>query len=323
MKAALIFLTIGVTAAMTAGPGRLFAAELVLPEAVTTVADGRADIRVLYSTFAGLVDDGWTLDIVTESQPAGTAYGLPVVALRSPQRGPATWIISGIHGEEPAGPNAIAAAIDVIAAHGARHPVVLLPLNNPHGYVRNWRYLNTRLWSEDIEAQSVGDSSHLLPDPADPGMARSRAASSAEADAIGRYIIATMVDYPPVVSIDLHEDNLLDAGYVYSQGADGASDSLAREAVRVLAASGVPIQPDGTTRFDEPIEQGIVGPVADSSIDELMSALEIVVDGETRPGPAARSVLVFETPARELPLERRSNAHKALLWRMLQLISEP
>ena len=42
---------------------------------------------------------------------------------------------------------------------------MLLPLNNPHGYANNWRYLNMATYSEAIEGQSVGDSSHLLADP--------------------------------------------------------------------------------------------------------------------------------------------------------------
>ncbi len=75
-------------------------------------------------------------------------YALPVIALRTPQGGEACWILSGIHGEEPAGPNAIAASIDAIAALGERQAVVLLPLNNPHGYVNNWRYLNMQKYSD-------------------------------------------------------------------------------------------------------------------------------------------------------------------------------
>jgi len=46
--------------------------------------------------------------------------------------------------------------------------VVLIPLCNPHGYARNWRYLNTSKYSEEIEGQSFGDSSHLFPEPKDP-----------------------------------------------------------------------------------------------------------------------------------------------------------
>lgn len=143
--------------------------------------------------------------------------------MRSPISGPATWIISGIHGEEVAGPNAIAAAIDDIAKLGEHRPVVLIPLSNPHGYVRNWRYLNSPIWSHDIDAQSVGDSSHLLPDPENSQQARAAVASSPEADAITRYILETMEGYPPLISIDLHEDDqivmarVIDPGLVTSE----------------------------------------------------------------------------------------------------------
>jgi hypothetical protein len=80
---------------------------------------------------------------------------------------------------------------------------------------------------------------------------------------------------------------------------------------------------DGTTRFDEPISKGIVGPVTDSSIDELMSARNVIVDGAARPGPGARTVLVFETPAAALTLERRIAAHAALLRRLAGELGTP
>ena len=108
-------------------------------------------------------------------------------------------------------------------------------------------------------------------------------------------------------------ERLIGEGYVYSQGAAGAADEQAKVAVAVLREQGVPIKMGGTTRFDEPIERGIIGPVIDSSVDELMSAREIVVGGERRPGPAARTVLVLETPAAALPLAKRVAAHAALL----------
>jgi len=226
------------------------------------------------------------------------------------------WILAGIHGEEPAGPNAIARTIDDIAALGARRPVVLLPLLNPQGYARNWRYLNVPVYSKSVDGQSVGDSSHLLPSPEDPSRARATAPSSPEAAAITDFILRRQAEYPVSVSIDLHEDNLIDQGYVYSQGALGAKDPLATAAVAVLEANGVPLKHSGTTRFDEPVSSGIVGPVSDSSIDELMSAARVIEDGKPRPGPAARTVLVFETPAAALPLERRVAAHAALLRRL-------
>lgn len=297
---------------------------VMLPASVATyAADGRRPIDALYAAYRSLVEHGWTLDIVAESRPAGTTVALPILALRSPSHGAAVWILAGIHGEEPAGPNAIAETIDDIAVLGRRRPVVLLPLLNPHGYARNWRYLNVPEYSGTVDGHSVGDSSHLLPSPEDPGRARAATASSPEAEALTAYILRQLEDYPPECSIDLHEDNLIDEGYVYSQGRQGAADPHAIEAVAVLKAEGVPIKMGGLTRFDEPITNGIIGPVVDSSIDELMSSATVIVGGQPAPGPAAATVLVFETPAAALPLPQRVRAHAALLRRLQTLINVP
>jgi hypothetical protein len=293
----------------------------MLPAGIATyAADGRQPIETLYAAYQSLVNHGWTLDIVASSRPAGTAAALPILALRSPTQGAAVWILAGIHGEEPAGPNAIAETIDEIAALGGRRPVVLLPLLNPHGYARNWRYLNVPVYSATLDGQSVGDSSHLLPSLENPGRARAAAASSPEAQAITAFILRQLQDYPPAISIDLHEDNLIDEGYVYSQGARGAADPLAIEAVTLLRKAGVPIKMDGETRFAEPISGGIIGPVVDSSIDELMSSPTVIADGRPGAGPAAQTVLVFETPAAALPLPQRVGAHAALIRRLKALM---
>ena len=286
---------------------------VVIPPGIATHGDGRAPIESLYRASLGLVEKGWIAEVVATSSPPGTTAGLPIIALRSPKRGPAIWILAGIHGEEPAGPNAVAAAIGDIALLGEHRAVVLMPLLNPQGYARNWRYLNVATYSESVDGQSVGDSSHLLPSQEDPARPRAAAASSPEAGAITAWILARQAEYPALISLDLHEDNLIDEGYVYSQGAAGAADEQAKVAVGVLRDEGVPIKMDGKTRFDEPIERGIIGPVTDSSVDELMSAREIVAGGERRPGPGARTVLVLETPAAALPLAQRVGAHAALL----------
>jgi hypothetical protein len=299
------------------------AANLELGTTINTHPDGRRPIQELYRAYQTLLERGWKLDIVSQSQPEGRTYPLPIIALRSPQAGKAVWILSGIHGEEPAGPNAIAASIDAIAALGEHRPVVLLPLNNPHGYANNWRYLNMATYSETIEGQSVGDSSHLLVDPDKPTAARASAASSPEAAAITAYVLQLAADYPPAVSIDLHEDNLISEGYVYSQGALGATDPLALAAVRVLEDNGIPLKMSGETRFGEPISGGIIGPVVDGSIDELMSAGSIIVDGQPRPGPEAGTVLVFETPADRVGLQTRIDAHAALLKKLAKDLAEP
>jgi hypothetical protein len=293
--------------------GSSAAADLELPAGISTHPDGRMPIEELYRSYLTLLDKGWELDIVTRSRPEGRSISLPIIALRTRRTGDAAWILSGVHGEEPAGPNAIALSLEDITALGDNRAVVLLPLNNPHGYVHNWRYLNREDYSETQEGQSVGDSSHLLADTADPTRPRAPGPSSPEADAITAYILAQLADYPPAASIDLHEDNLIHEGYVYSQGRLGATDPLALIAVRALQDNGIALKMGGETRFGEPIFSGIIGPVTDSSIDELMSAEYLVVGGQQVPGPAARTVLVFETPAARVTLTKRVNAHAALL----------
>ena len=294
---------------------------LRLPDGIATHADGRMPIQRLYAAYLPLVEKGWLVDVVAESKPPGTKIALPIVALRSPKPGPAIWLLAGIHGEEPAGPNALAAAVDELATLGEKRPVVILPMCNPQGYARNWRYLDMPTFSDTQDGQSVGDSSHLLPDAADPSRPRAAVASSPEADALTTYVVHTSSRYPPRTSIDLHEDDLVSAGYVYSQGELGIADELAREAVAVLREHGIAIQLGGQTRFGETIVDGLIGPVTDSSIDELMSAATILIDGRAQAGPTARTVLVFETPAKDLPLDRRVAAHLTLLRRLAERIA--
>jgi len=301
----------------------LHADGLPLPAGVTTYPDGRMPIYEVYNSILSLQQQGWIVDIVSQSQPDGRDTSLPIIALRTVNSGNAIWIMSGIHGEETAGPNAIAESIEDLVELGKHRAVVLLPLNNPHGYASNWRYLNMASYSAETEGQSVGDSSHLLIDPDDSKRARADAASSPEADAITGYVLAMSKNYPPQVSIDLHEDLLIHEGYVYSQGKLGADDPLAALAVQVLIENDIPLKMSGVTRFDEEISHGIIGPVIDSSVDELMSAAEVMVDGEIRSGPATGTVLVFETPAGALPLDQRVKAHKALLQMLVKELSNP
>lgn len=315
----LLLAFIPLTLACWAGAAAENRAQIV--ENVSTFEDGRAPIQQIYNSYLPLLEQGWTLDRIAESRPPGTEQALPIIALRSPLTGPAAWFFTGIHGEEPAGPNAMAASVDALAELGKRYPVVILPLCNPQGYARNWRYLNMPVYSEDIDGQSVGDSSHVLVAlPPDTG-SRAPAPSSMEADAITRYALDLAKTYPPRYSIDLHEDNLIHEGYVYSQGVDGAQDVLAIEAVSILRQHNIAIKMSGQTRFGEDIVDGIIGPVNDSSIDELMSANQVSVDGQLVEGPGADTVLVFETPAASVTIEQRIKAHSALLRRLTVLIA--
>lgn len=281
-------------------------------------SDGRKPVDALYGAFMSLVEDGWISEAaaVSSREMDGWVMTLPIPSLRTKKTGRAVWIISGIHGEEPAGPNAIAAGISIIRDIGREVPVVLLPLCNPLGYVSNWRYLDRPDWQEGIASCSAGDSEHVLSDINDPAAARTPAASSPEAAALVTHVLKLAGEYPPVISLDFHEDNLLDEGYVYSQGRHGARDEVARQAVEALRSSGIPVRMTGKTRFGEDITGGIVGPQSDGSIDELLAAREIILGGKPVSGPRAESVIVIETPACAMPLNVRQRAHIAVLSRL-------
>jgi hypothetical protein len=79
-------------------------------------ADGRKPFSELCKSFDELEKDGWIKEVITISKRDrnGHTMALPVLSYRTPETGAATWILSGIHGEEPAGPTAIAEGIDHI-----------------------------------------------------------------------------------------------------------------------------------------------------------------------------------------------------------------
>ncbi len=263
-------------------------------------ADGRQPVDRLLGTFAALAGRGWIEETVF-------AYpdGLAIRSWRTRRSGPALWLISGIHGEEPAGPNAIAASLDRIEALAAAGvPIVLLPLSNPKAYKENWRYPNTaeRDWKTG-GGYSVGDSEHLLPDLESGTHPRQPAAPGPESRALTDFALRWARDYPPRLVLDLHEDELsTTGGYIYAQGARADESPIAKRIVELLISAGIPLRLDGTTRFGEPVVAGVVShepdgrPIRDGSIDELLSSATIFVDGARRPGPAAPTVIVVETP---------------------------
>ena len=269
--------------------------------------DGRAPIGDLYDFMDGLEQKGpWVMETVFVDQ------GFPMRVLHTRRKGPALWIIAGIHGEEPAPPNALyrnADKLDALAAAGI--PVVLFPLCNPVGYSRNWRYPDVAKYSEKMPGHSLGDSDHLLSDK--DGKPRAAQATSAQAAAFTSKVLEMARDYPPALSLDMHEDNLLEKGYLYSQGRQGREDEGAKAIVERLKAQSFPILLSGKTRFDETIVGGIVSDVNDGSIDELIAAEKIWSGGAMRKGPAGRSVIVVETSAKDAVLSKRIRVHAAVL----------
>jgi hypothetical protein len=295
-------------------------------------ADGRLPLVSIMSRFDTLAaDHGWTADTIYAYPDQPT---VAIRAWRTPHEGEALWIISGIHGEEPAGPNAIAAnlaSLTQLAASGV--PIVVIPLANPAAYRHNWRYPNTpeRDWKTG-GGYSVGDAEHLLPDLERGDRPRAAAAPGPETIALTQYVLRIAAKYPPRLVLDLHEDELSrEGGYIYSQGRQADDNPVGAEIVRLLQAAGIPLRESGQTRFGETILRGVIsrddrgGPIRDGSIDELLAATEVFVDGRKVRGPSAHTVIVVETPAfagSQLALRVAAQGdvvqHAGALWRLLE-----
>ena len=288
----------------------LRADDAVAPQAAAATADYTADGRLSLAAIMGRFDSlatahGWQEETIY-AYPGTT--GLAIKSWRTPHRGEALWILSGIHGEEPAGPNAIAANLaSLTELADAGVPIVVIPLANPKAYRHNWRYPNTpeRDWKKG-GGYSVGDAEYLLPDLDAGTRPRADQAPGPETAALTQYVLRLAQQYPPRMVLDLHEDELsTEGGYIYSQGTQPEGNPVGAEIVRLLQATGIPLRQSGQTRFGETIVAGVISrddkgrPIRDGSIDELLAAAEVIVDGSKVRGPAAHTVVVVETPAFE------------------------
>jgi peroxiredoxin Q/BCP len=274
------------------------------PPLKTSDADGRRPIQgILLAQDALAETPGWVMETVHVDA------GLPIRVLRTDKKGPAVWLLAGIHGEEPAPP--VAVSLSTAALSRLDMPAVVFPLCNPVGYAKGWRYPDS---PERGQGHSVGDSDHLL--PGKDGKPRLTAPASAQSAALTAKVLELAREYPPVLSVDLHEDDHLPAGYIYSQGPKGCADPAAQLVLGKMRELGYPIKLSGKTDFDEKIEGGVVCGVADGSIDELISAPRILRASRAEPGPAGRSVIVAETSSMKMDLARRVRLHRAII-RML------
>jgi len=299
---------------------------------VPFTADGRSTVEQLLDRYQSLSKEhGWQLETVYQYPGADAPE---IRAWRTEHRGEALWILAGIHGEEPAGPNAIAERLPSIvelAASGV--PIVVIPLVNPQAYRNNWRYPNTseRDWRKG--GYSVGDAEYLLPDLDTGERPRATAPPGPDTKALTEFVLRLAASYPPRLVLDLHEDELsTDGGYIYSQGSRAQDNPVGAEVIRLLRESGIPIRQSGRTRFDEPIIDGVVSrddkgqPIRDGSIDELLAATEIFADGKKASGPAAATVIVVETPAfAGSQFELRVAAQSAVIQHVQELwrLSDP
>jgi len=291
--------------------------EINFPNVSTYKKDGRMSIIEVYRKFSRLKDSRWIKEILCSQRvdlKENKRKSLPILAFRTRQKGDALWIIAGIHGEEPAGVNAIAENIRFLNKLAKRIPIVLLPLCNPSGYRRNWRYptakRNPKL--SKLEIPSVGSSEHVLIDEK-TGKAQAEKAINKEAEEISSYIIQHSENYKPLLVLDFHEDESAKKQYIYSQGKLKIYDPIARKIVKGLKKQGFKFYERGKTEFNEKIVKGIISDIKDGSIDELLSAERIIVNNQIKKGPDAKSVVVIETRTIDVPLKTRISAHSYIL----------
>lgn len=293
-------------------------AEINFPNISTYKKDGRMPITEIYRKLSRLKESRWikeTLYCQRVDLKENKRRSLPILAFRTRLKGDALWIISGIHGEEPAGPNAIAKNIRYLNKLAKRIPIVLLPLCNPSGYRRDWRYPTLKRKSRflnQLEVPSVSASEHYLIDKK-TGKAQAKKPVNKESEEISYYIVQHAGNYKPLVVLDFHEDESAKKQYIYSQGKLKNYDPIARKIINILKKQGFKFYERGFTSFHEKIIKGVVSDINDGSIDELLSSEKIIVDGQIRKGPDAKSVVVVETKTIDIPLKKRVKAHSYIL----------
>ena len=283
--------------------------------------DKRAALEKLYLAYSKLKKHGWTeKTIYTQTEKINNKnISIPILSYKTRKKGKSLWIISGIHGEEPAGPNAIAENINYINKLAEKGiPIILLPLCNPKGYRKDWRYPGKKNAASSKEvydtSESVGSSEHYLPSLKNPLKPRMKKPASKEAEAITAHILKLSKEYPPLLVIDFHEDKSNTNSYIYSQGKLWANDPVAKEIVKILQKNKIPIQLNGKTRFKEEIINGIVSNIHDSSIDELLASENIILNNKLARGPSAKSVIVTETQrSTRIKLKKRIKADSEII----------
>jgi hypothetical protein len=282
--------------------------------------DKRTKIQKLYKAYDFLAHKGWNKEIVHEQKVRDyqgnlTGDTLPIPIYATPHKGPALWLVGGIHGEEPAGPIALAKSIRCIERLGRKIPMVVLPLCNPSGYLQDHRYTNTARGTAVpdpentvIIGNSSTDSDHLLPDSKDPSKPRIESPVCIECDDLTSMVLAYSKTHNIRQWFDFHEDEDWfeddeELPYIYSEGRLKREDPVAKEVVKILTDNGVKLAFNtigvcydrfGVTRYSEEVIDAIAVAGDDGSIDELAAAPLVFSNGEIVPGPNAETVIVTE-----------------------------
>ena len=240
--------------------------------------DGRLSIDALYQKYEYLQTANWDKILIYKAETEFPVYAFISPSYSEDNRG-YFWVLAGIHGEEPAGPNAISDTLDLlIDFNKSGIPFVVLPLLNPLGYYKDYRYYNEQ--RDENLGLSVTDAEFKLPDTLVPTKHRAEMASNLHAQKILNWVEVAVKSYPPLISVDHHEDEIkindtssIDSGFTYSY-ANGEIKLIKPMCALIsdsLTANGFPVQKSGKTRFGEEIVNGFVLNKKDGSIDEYLS----------------------------------------------------
>ena len=310
--------------------------DLFLNYGKTYSKDKRKDIKLIYKSFLSLPASSWVIETIDKHiiDEGKKELIFRVLSLRTKKKGRAVWIISGTHGEEPAGPIAVSENMNFFKKLSNQGiPLVIIPLANPSGYYRDWRYLFH--WKNGVIGKSVGDCEPFLLNKNNKPR-RKRAHPYAEK--FIKHILSLLKEYPPLFVLDFHEDEILTTGgdpfyhetksdedanetYIYSQGKFGSDDLIANKIVDIMRFFKHPIKPEGIvkSRSKEKIVNGIVSNIKDSSIDELIASRKIFLDNKIVKGPAAKTVIVIETLT-NIPLASRVKIHSKIIKSIKEFI---
>lgn len=299
------------------------------------VKDGRMSVADLLRAYKSLgegedplfevkkvVDQRWSEEVGPVSYP--------IIRISSAIRGPALWLLAGVHGEEPAGPNAIAQKIAVLQELVLSEiPVVVYPLLNPAGYAHDWRYFDARRG----KGTTAADPDHVLPVDTRGVRTHVNAPRSIYAHALINDMVSLSHSYPPRLVIDLHEDEDLGPEdhpdknpYIYVHGRKAHHSLVAREVCEILKREGAVLRHEGRTRFGEEIHDGVVHGGLDRSVDDFLTREEIILTDESGhrrrvPGPNAELAVVVETRIDAIPLENRIHCHASVIENLKALFN--
>lgn len=216
-------------------------------------------------------------------------YELFVIKPRREWRNrPHVFVIAGFHGEEPAGPMAVARGIDAWLAYASKHELnlTIVPCANPWGYDRNIR---------NTPASSYTNG----------GFLHGGEELSKELKPLKRLLAKSRIHY----YIDLHEDDTDPKGaYTYCFG----DTKVARAVLAAMTESEITLDPKPVT--DDPlvrphiIGHGLVHEAHDGSSEDMVSHKRECL-----------SALAPELPSKLFPLSIRAAAHDRGVRTLLEI----